>query len=441
MALVFIANIVPGILMKSSAPYWFDRVSYKARIRACALLMCGSYLLVGISSTLALQLLGVVLASTQSSMGEASLLALATRYPRPSNNSSEALVSKFDGNETHGKEKSDAGPTLTAWSSGTGFAGVFGFAWVALFDDVFGLPSRVGLFAALSFAVVWLILFSKLLPPPPAPATTPAAAPALVYANVLLDDHHRDAEENVEKNSSLEKGRDSSSSNESRRRSESVDNQTSPIAVTLSGTQRFRFFLSLWPYTVPLFVVYTAEYCLQSGVWSAIGFPVSSASARDNFYLRANWCYQGGVFLSRSSGTLFAPPSLGILWLLPSLQAALFGLFFWFALLGDKGDEGTLYDRGAFLVLCSVAGLFGGAVYVHGFKLISVTMDLERRELGMAAASVAADFGIGLASVASLFIQACIYRRRGIDDIDDDVSVGTAAFCHAAAGDDDGAGS
>ena len=159
MALVFIANIVPGILMKSSAPYWFDRVSYKARIRACALLMCGSYLLVGISSTLALQLLGVALASTQSSMGEASLLALATRYPRPSNNSSEALVSKFDGNETHGKEKSDAGPTLTAWSSGTGFAGVFGFAWVALFDDVFGLPSRVGLFAALSFAIVWLILF------------------------------------------------------------------------------------------------------------------------------------------------------------------------------------------------------------------------------------------------------------------------------------------
>ena len=83
-------------------------------------------------------------------------------------------------------------------------------------------------------------------------------------------------------------------------------------------------------------------------------------------------------------------------------------------------------------MLCCCAGFAGGAVYVHGFKLISEGMPPATRELAMASASVAADVGIGLASVASLFIQACIYRRQAIDDTDDDVSVATAVFCRPA---------
>lgn len=35
------------------------------------------------------------------------------------------------------------------------------------------------------------------------------------------------------------------------------------------------------------------------------GFPVSSAAARHRFYVYSNWCYQAGVFLSRSSGMLY----------------------------------------------------------------------------------------------------------------------------------------
>ena len=43
----------------------------------------------------------------------------------------------------------------------------------------------------------------------------------------------------------------------------------------------------------------------QSGAWTAIGFPVESADARHTFYTFANWVYQIGVFLSRSSGLLY----------------------------------------------------------------------------------------------------------------------------------------
>ena len=56
---------------------------------------------------------------------------------------------------------------------------------------------------------------------------------------------------------------------------------------------------------VPLFLVYAAEYAMQSGVWSSIGFPIADAAARHRFYVAANWMYQAGVFLSRSSGMLF----------------------------------------------------------------------------------------------------------------------------------------
>jgi hypothetical protein len=44
-------------------------------------------------------------------------------------------------------------------------------------------------------------------------------------------------------------------------------NTSQEYAVTDQMTmfERFRLVLSLWPYMVPLFVVYTAEYSLQSG--------------------------------------------------------------------------------------------------------------------------------------------------------------------------------
>jgi hypothetical protein len=137
---------------------------------------------------------------------------------------------------------------------------------------------------------------------------------------------------------------------------------------TMTWGQRLAATLRLWPYTVPLFVVYAAEYAMMSGVWSAMGFPVDSDSARHMFYLWSNWAYQVGgagwaecgpacgaarrvrsgcaarpldrhaaptdrlprpqaaVFISRSSGTLLPVGRRG-LWAMPALQFLLL-LFF-----------------------------------------------------------------------------------------------------------------
>jgi len=37
----------------------------------------------------------------------------------------------------------------------------------------------------------------------------------------------------------------------------------------------------------------------------AAGFPVTDPAARHRFYAASNWCYQLGVFVSRSSGLAY----------------------------------------------------------------------------------------------------------------------------------------
>jgi hypothetical protein len=40
---------------------------------------------------------------------------------------------------------------------------------------------------------------------------------------------------------------------------------------SMTALQRLRAVAALWPYMVPLFSVYFAEYAMQSGTWTAIG--------------------------------------------------------------------------------------------------------------------------------------------------------------------------
>lgn len=54
-------------------------------------------------------------------------------------------------------------------------------------------------------------------------------------------------------------------------------------------------------------------YCLPKAIMThnavcnkcLAGFPVSNAAARQRFYTASNWCYQVGVFISRSSGLAY----------------------------------------------------------------------------------------------------------------------------------------
>jgi hypothetical protein len=92
-----------------------------------------------------------------------------------------------------------------------------------------------------------------------------------------------------------------------------IEVDLSAAAARMTKKERFDNTLALWPWMIPLFVVYFAEYAMQSGVWASIGFPVENDNSRDKFYLYSNWCYQAGVFVSRSSGVVWKP-DIKVLW-------------------------------------------------------------------------------------------------------------------------------
>ena len=167
-----------------------------------------------------------------------------------------------------------------------------------------------------------------------------------------------------------------------------------------------------------------------------MGVPQPTKKHRQDFYLYANWLYQVGVLVSRSSGPLFpTPPSNAWLWAASGLQAVFLILF--------SVDAATRYwYASSILVMCVLVGLLGGGadacgsqssrkpparrrgagsdslvdartgVYVHGFRRLSVG---QEPELAMPVGALAADAGIVLANVMGLFLQACLYEVNGID--------------------------
>ncbi|EGZ24349.1 hypothetical protein PHYSODRAFT_325472 [Phytophthora sojae] len=137
-----------------------------------------------------------------------------------------------------------------------------------------------------------------------------------------------------------------------------------------------KFIMTLGSYIIPLATVYLAEYTMQTGVWSAIGFPVESKDAHASFYSAAGLAYQAGVFISRSSGVLFQA-TRPILYLMPALQVLLLGLL-------------------------------GGGVYVSAYMLLSKEIPPSHVELA-AAVPVGDTVGVMFADCAGLVLQGCLY--------------------------------
>ena len=109
-ALVFIADIGPSLVLKASAPYWFDRVSYRCRMLVSAILMALSFSTIAVYSSSAtpadqqnygtnanqmrttMQLWGVAMVSAQCGLGEASLLALGGKFDAARTAKNQCLV-------------------------------------------------------------------------------------------------------------------------------------------------------------------------------------------------------------------------------------------------------------------------------------------------------------------------------------------------------------
>jgi battenin len=375
---VYACNIIPSFLVKMSGPYWFHYFPYKSRVIIAALVFASSFVVVSLGLMLdevGLMLFGVTIGSSASGFGESSFLALTAFY--------------------------DSRVVLTAWSSGTGFAGILGYGWVIVFTSGFGASFKLTLLVALILPVMYYLNFIFVLKP------SSITDGNKQQTQALLDDSQ---------NSTTISPPDSpipSTSTElfPQSKGEEVAVNIALETSKMSMKDRFTTILSLWPFIIPLILVYFAEYAMQSGVWAAMGFPIDSENARKEFYEFANWTYQGGVLISRSSGLVWKA-DMKALWIMPILQCVLLIFFI------INAYQQWWYDW-SILLLCLVAGFFGGAVYVGGFSLIAEKVPTQIKEFSLSAASLGSDIGIACATVAGIFIQRAVYNYHNISDDDD----------------------
>ncbi len=383
---VYVCNVLPSFLTQISGPYWYHYISYANRMKIVASCMIVSFLAVAIGqiyNNLYLQFLGIVFTSFQSGFGEASFLSFSAFYPN------SRLV-------------------LTGWSSGTGMAGIVGYAWVSILIYQFQLKFYWVLFLGLIFPFLYALNTLYVLPWP----EISREKKQLNVGHSSSNDSHDIRNHKVSDGYTILSNNDTTYDAMEQQQCDEIQiNQNvdkSNAAVSMSTAERLKVALSLWKYMFPLFLVYFAEYVTQSGTWAAIGFPITDKTARNKFYEYANFTYQIGVFFSRSSG-LLCKANIKVMWLLPFIQIGLM-LFF----VSDAYSQ-YWYDW-TLLVPAFCVGLIGGAVYIGVFALIAEEVKPELKEYSMGVAIIANTIGILASNVCGVYVQKGLYSYHNLHD-------------------------
>jgi battenin len=178
---------------------------------------------------------------------------------------------------------------ITAYASGTGLAGVVGYGYKALLTEYLGWGLSSTIWSAIAFALAYSLIYLNGLH---GLEQCMQQSQSKIYSNLsitFVSEHgisDSNPIHNPRHNDTLEMIT-TDTTHLATRETTQINLPASSLDITAS--ERFKLVLSLWPYTIPLFTVYAAEYSIQAGVWSAIGFPVTSASARAEFYQYSNW--------------------------------------------------------------------------------------------------------------------------------------------------------
>ncbi|XP_068099960.1 battenin isoform X2 [Hyperolius riggenbachi] len=273
-AAVLLADILPTLVIKFTAPFYIERIPYSYRVSVCIITAASSFLIVSFSTDVAVSLLGVVFASVSSGLGEITFLSLTAFF------------------------YSDV---VAFWSSGTGGAGIFGaLSYLGL--TLAGLSPRNSLLVMLIIpGLLLLSYFFLLIPPDSLPRWT---FPNRSGSSLVGSRRPLLGEPSVQ-----ETGEDSH----------------------LTVLQKLQIVKSLLKYMIPLSLVYFAEYFINQGLFELIYFPKSILSHSEQ-YRCYQLLYQAGVFISRSSVRCFA---IRRIWILSVMQCGLaifllFGVYFLF---------------------------------------------------------------------------------------------------------------
>jgi battenin len=369
---VLLADVIPSVLVKLTAPYYIHVVPYNIRIWLFSALSACGMLLVGFSSTdrdasgITIKMAGIVLASLSSGGGELSFLGLTHYYGSSS---------------------------LAAWGSGTGGAGLVGAGAYALLTTTFGLSVRGTLLASALLPLIMLFSFFFVLPHGPLKAAKHNSA---TYTSIPDEEEADDQPDSVRSSTSLlAQPHDRSVSPAYARRS-TFHSAWHSLTIKLRRAKAL-----VVPYMLPLFLVYVAEYTINQGVAPTLLFPLPETPFKHfrAFYPTYGAIYQLGVFISRSSlpfvrvRTLYTPAVLQVLNLIGLTAHAMYPFIptVWFV-----------------FAIVFWEGLLGGLVYVSTFAAIREEVAEEDREFSLGATTVSDSAGICLAGFVGIAVEKAL---------------------------------
>ncbi|XP_051742653.1 battenin isoform X1 [Ctenopharyngodon idella] len=360
-AAVLLADILPTLIIKFTAPFYIHKVPYGFRVLVCFLTAVVSFLMVSFSSTILMSITGVIFASISSGLGELSFLSLSVFFSRD---------------------------VLSGWGSGTGAAGVAGAFLYSAFTQA-GLTPQVTLWIMLVVPVILAVSYFFLLVFPPSfpqwrrheVGHSPSRTANSQERRPLIEEE-TDTDEDSEP---TQEEQDNCTGHALFLMTE--DKHTGP----LTFTDQLHIIKGLLKFIFPLSVVYFAEYFINQGLLELLYFPDSSLSHSEQ-YRWYQTLYQIGVFVSRSSLICFKIRKIFLMSLLQCVNAVLlvFAVYYQF-----------LHYPWVVFIIVLYEGLLGGAAYVNTFHFISEETAEREREFAMAAASVGDSLGIALSAAAS----------------------------------------
>ncbi|KAK3835048.1 MAG: protein btn-1, partial [Linnemannia gamsii] len=413
---VLLADITPSLLVKTIAPYFVHKIPYWTRVVMCATLSFSAVVvrlsaLIAQAETISVRLLGVMMASLSAGLGELTFLMLSSFYRLQ---------------------------MVSAWSSGTGGAGLLGALLFLALTSWFGLSIPRTLAVISLFPIMMLVAYFVILTSPPSPGSRhhhaagyrPIATASQLYAD---NSGNNDEERFQTEGSTLLASSSASLSGQgsppplASRASDTNSDMTMPEKRAMARSL-------LLPFMFPLFLVYFAEYTMNQGVLPVVLFPLEKTPfthMRDH-YATYSAIYQLGVFISRSSASLieiqhlWIPSFLQVLTLLLATSQAILTTFTApsssFVLQGILTSlPMPLPNIYIVFLLIFWEGLLGGATYVHTYIGISkgLAHDPRGKEFALGVVGVADGLGILLAGLMSLWIEPSLCRwqvvERGVE--------------------------
>ncbi|KAI0025945.1 BTN1 protein [Xylariomycetidae sp. FL0641] len=366
---VLLADILPAFFTKLVAPYFIHKVPYSFRVLFFAIGASLGMFMIALTpaeGSVGAKMAGVVFSSFTSGAGELSFLGMTHYYGEMS---------------------------LAAWGSGTGAAGLVGAGLYVMLTDWIGLSVQNSLLVSAFLPAIMLLSFFVVLPRGPLREGRKAQEYRPVPDPGALEQDDDDTNADNPSDSLLAPKPSTSAS------------PRDTWALVQTNLRRARALI--FPYMLPLFLVFVSEYTINQGVAPTLLFPLKSSPFDEfrDFYPMYGFLYQLGVFVSRTSIAFFRIRHLYF----PSfLQVANLVLLTLHAMLNFIPSVYLIF------IIIFWEGLLGGAVYVNTFAAIMEDVPASEREFSLSATSVSDSAGICVAGFLSMImeVQLCSWQVR-----------------------------